>query len=293
MKYAILLLAFSLNLAIAHGQTNLQTAVDSESGEQLYACNASIRHPLPQEAQECLNLSTGEVCFPEKNKPDDGPCVCRTRRSYGDQIFALGQNNRYQTAVAGPDWVSLVGDQQSFSNKILSLDINLGSEDLGAEYMVQYCYVGPQIKLKKKVRKEDPDIDVSQGKYLVDISLAGRNYNRALERVSVDFVCDFRDAGSQDESREKNETAPPRGIVEHDYADGAIIFDNDGSDSVTYSRAAIELNSTSSQVPRFCVFKFKFKEKTGPNLKRDAKFTNGNFSGILRVQKTESRPPSL
>lgn len=274
----IAIIVILANLAVANAGTNIQIAVDPDSGEQLYACNASIRHPAPQEEQECLNLSTGDVCNPNKSDPEQGACVCRTKRNYGDQIVAIDETGRFQSAVAHQNWVSLVSEGYSFRNKLTSIDINLGSEDLGAEFTVKFCYVGPKKKEKKKeeLAPGEKPVDLSKGIYGLKVSLAGTDYARSLEATSFTYSCEYRTIEDPEAENEKDDS-----------------FSQKNSSTGLFSLET-DLNFSDSEVPALCEFEFQFKERSGSRLKREAKLMNGNFYGSIRIIKKEKEktPPS-
>lgn len=298
---------FLANLAVAQGETSIQTAIDSTSGEQLYACNAKIRHPENEEIQECLNLSTGESCNPKDNKPGDGACVCQAKRNFGDQLIAVS-GGKFQTAVANQNWVGLLEDRKSFGNRLSHIDINLGSESLGAEYIIRFCYLGPneikELRQNESGQLEETGVDLSEGKYRLDVSLAGTNYNRALDYASFSYACDYRDAGLQALPRAKDEmipkpelnsASPSWGILEPDgsFSHTFLSRANGDADSVGYQTTNLLLNISPTKVARFCVFEFRFKERQGSTLKRDPTLTDGNFRGKIRVCKLENCPSSL
>lgn len=296
----ILAVTLFINASVARGETFIETLVDPSTGEQLYACNASIQHSTPLDLQECLNLSTGEVCDPKNLKPGGEACVCRTKRSLGDSITAVDSKGKLQTSIAGESMRGLVEDNKSFVNKLSRIDINLGSEDYGSEYSVRFCYLGPQeLKQKKSSGKGgegETTIDLSEGKYRVDFSISGMNYHRALDKVSFNVVCDQRFWGTHMQARKSTDLTPPSGLVESDYGFNHVFLGqnpNETPDSIEYMRQDLMLNNNPSMVPRFCVFEFRFKEKSGPRLKRDPQFSNGNFIGKIRVCKLENCPPSL
>ncbi|QLY26315.1 hypothetical protein [Bdellovibrio sp. KM01] len=290
MKQALLLLVFILGSVAAHADVAIQTAVDNTTAEELYLCNASLRHPTFQAEQECLNLSTGEVCSPLDSDPKKGACVCRAKTNYGDQIIGWNKDEDYAVVIGSNDWMSLFSTQDSFANKLARLDISLGSENLGAEYSVRFCYLGPQEVLQ---RQGTTTTDLTEGKYFVDVSLAGSNYNQALDTVGFSYQCDYRYRGNQTGPRKKNDQGPSKGVVENDDSASYTIFGNSPGSrpgSVNFLQRALSLNSSASQVPRFCVFEFKFKELSGKSLGRNTNASQVNFSGKLRICKQGTCP---
>ncbi|WP_413577649.1 hypothetical protein ACLVWU_04440 [Bdellovibrio sp. HCB290] len=290
---AILFFCTILVAILSRAEVQIQTAVDGTTGEELFLCNASLRHATLQNEQECLNLEDGTVCNPQQSGPKDGPCVCRSKVNFGDQIMGWDQNGRYQSIVGLNDWNSLIGSQYAFNNKLQKLEISLGSENLGAEYSVRFCYLGPQEVL---VKQGTTTKDLTEAKYLVDISLAGSNYSQALDKVYFDYHCDYRYRGNQSGPRKKNELSPNQGIVENDDNGSFAIFGNGPGSrpgSVNFVQRALVLNSTSTQVPRFCVFEFKFKELSGRSLGRGENASQVNFLGKLRICKQGTCPTSL
>ncbi|WP_413560319.1 hypothetical protein [Bdellovibrio sp. HCB209] len=292
MKWIFVAIVFFMALA-SRAAVNIQTAVDATTAEELYLCNASLRHPILQAEQECINLSDGKVCSPYETDPSKGACMCRAKTNYGDQILAWDQYGEIQNAFGSDDWMSLVPTTKSFGNKISRLDVALGSENLGAEYSVRFCYAGPQ-ELKQK--QGNTTIDLTEGKYLVDVSLMGSNYNQALDRVTFSYQCDYRYRGNQSGPRKKGDTAPASGTVENDDGSTTTIFGGGGGGrpgSVSFLQRALGLNSNSTQVPRFCIFEFRFKELAGKNLGRNTNATQVNFSGKLRICKQGTCPSGL
>lgn len=294
MKALVITLILLIGLGAKAGEgSEIQTAVDSQTGEALYACNARIKHLASNQEQECFDLSSGEICHPGRVKPGDAACVCRTKTNQGDQVTATTDGERFQTAVAGSEWVHLVDVEESFGNKLTKLDISLGSENLGAEYAVTFCYAGPHERLKEKTSPEQQSEDLSEGKYRVDISLAGLNYGHSLERASFAYVCDHRNWGNLGQPRGATEVAPPTGVLERDNAAETIFFEANSSaqpDFIRFVKEELYLNQTGTEVPRFCIFEFKFKERSGPNYKREPKAATGNFSGKIRVCKQSDCP---
>ncbi|UYL07326.1 hypothetical protein B9G69_009735 [Bdellovibrio sp. SKB1291214] len=287
-------IAFVLLMALAsQAEVAIQTAVDTTTAEELYLCNAGLRHPTLQNEQECLDLSSGEVCSPHENDPKKPACVCRAKSNYGDQIIGWNQDGEYANIIGTNDWMSLFSTPNSFANKLSRLDISLGSENLGAEYSVRFCYLGPQEVLKTEGTTTK---DLTEGKYQVEVSLAGANYNKALDKVYFSYQCDYRYRGNQSGPRRSNDHGPSKGIVENDDSANYTIFgDSPGArpGTVNFLRRALSLNSTSSQVPRFCVFEFKFKELAGKNLGRNINATQANFTGKLRICKQGTCPSGL
>lgn len=283
MKKMILVLLTFLGEAVLASPANMQTVVNKDSGEMLYACNARIRHPGGEEL-ECVNLSTGESCSPEKAADDGTSCVCRSRSNWGDQIQASTVFNKTQIAMAGPDWAYLQPMDRSFDNKLSEIDISLGSERLGAEYAITFCYVGPKEMMKKKTRPEEQDQDLSEGRYQLDVSLAGVNYGRSLADIRFLYSCDLRSSGQQLRPRDANDLIPSGGLPEDDAgSEVQILGAGSGSSEVSFSKTSIFLNTDFVQVPRFCVFEFRFKELSKGF--RDAVGKSTNFSGKLRICK--------
>lgn len=292
MKYALMLLILGF-AGLAHADVAIQTAVDTTTAEELYLCNASLRHPTLQEEQECIDLSTGEACSPFDNDPKKPACACRAKTNHGDQIIAWNRDGEYANIIGTNDWMSLFSTENSFANKLARLDVSLGSENLGAEYSVRFCYLGPQEVL---VKQDTTTKDLTEGKYFVDVSLAGSNYNKALDKVYFSYQCDYRYRGNQSGPRKKGEQGPSKGVVENDDSAIYTIFGNSPGarpGTVNFLQRALSLNSTSSQVPRFCVFEFKFKELSGKSLGRNINASAANFSGKLRICKQGTCPSSL
>jgi hypothetical protein len=287
-------MAFVLLMALAsQAEVAIQTAVDTTTAEELYLCNASLRHTTLQNEQECLDLSTGDVCSPYDNDPKKPACVCRAKTNYGDQIIGWNRDGDYANIIGTNDWMSLFSAKNNFANKLARLDISLGSENLGAEYVVRFCYLGPQEVLQKQGTTTK---DLTEGKYSVDVSLAGANYNKALDKVYFSYQCDYRYRGNQSGPRKTSEQVPANGAVENDDSANYTIFgDQPGTrpGTVNFLRKALSLNSTSTQVPRFCVFEFRFKELSGKNLGRNINASAANFSGKLRICKQGTCPSSL
>lgn len=287
---ALILGIFSFIAIGTSAQANMQTSVDRSSGEELYACNAKIRHPTTNEAPECIDLSTGNVCDPKNVQPTDGACVCRSRTNYGDQIIAMDEWNRVQLAAANDNWSSLVPEGSAFGNKLANIEINLGSENLGAEFSVQFCYLGPAEKIRKlkDANGKEIKVDMSKGQYQLHLSLAGTNYNQALEWISFETSCQYRTIKKEEENKTSSIlTLSPEGWssrenAEHVFLDRSSNVGNSGS---VYMSHETLLNSSPYEVPRSCVFEFKFREKKGARLKRDASLAKGNFSGSVSIYK--------
>lgn len=289
MQAAILVLSLFIGFQAQATVTDIQTVVDVTSGEQLYACNARLRHATTGNEQECFRLSNGEACYPESIKPGDGPCVCNSKNGYGDLIAAETKQGRVQSVAGGAEWASLVPSAEAFGNQLRSIDFALGSESLGAEYAVTFCYLGPKQIMKKKSHPGEQDQDLSEGKYRLDVSLAGINYGNALEEVGFQYSCDQRLVGNYGQPRDPNNLVPPTGQVENDTSYQTTFFGGVGN-KVQFVRNELILNQTPSQVPRFCIFEFQFKEKSGTKLKRDPKQISGDFTGRIRICKQGSCP---
>jgi hypothetical protein len=226
-------------------------------------------------------------------KYGDEACVCRSKKNFGDLITAWDLQDKYQSAIGTESWLSLIDPEESFGNRLSRIDINLGSENLGAEYSMRFCYLGPQ---EIKSNDKDNSGDLSEGKYQVELSLAGTNYSNAIETLGFTYQCDYRNSGTESQARKKNEDSPKKGILEVDGSDGYTLYTKgpqDPPDTFSFLRRAIPLNLGATQVPRFCVFDIKFKELSGARLLRDAKTSNGNFRGTLRICKQGECPSSL
>lgn len=281
-------LIFVLSLVLAGevfaSTANIQTVVNTETGEMLYACNARIRHQGMGDT-ECVNLSNGESCSPEKAAENGTACVCRSKMNWGDQIIGLTSSERTQIALAGAEWGYLVSPEKSFVNKLLDVDVSLGSETLGAEYAVTFCYVGPKETLKKKTHPEEQDQDLSEGRYQLDVSLAGINYGRSLAQARFAYVCDLRQSGMHGSPRGPNDLAPAGGMPEHDDSyETQFLGGDSGHSEIRFAKESLILNQDSAQVPRFCVFEFRFKELDRGV--RDAVNKGANFSGKIRICKS-------
>lgn len=280
-KIIFVLVLFWAEMGFA-APTNIQTVVNKDTGEMLYACNARIRHQ-GSDGLECVNLSTGESCSPEKTKSGES-CVCRSKSNWGDQIQALTLFNKTQVAMSGPDWAYLQPSNRAFDNKLSEIEISLGSERLGAEYALTFCYVGPKETLKKKTRPEERDQDLSEGRYQLDVSLAGVNYGRSLADVRFFYSCDLRSSGQQHRPRDANDLMPAGGFPENDSSSELQILGGGSRPSeVRFSKESLILNTNFVQVPRFCVFEFRFKELNKGA--RDAMNKSANFNGKIRICK--------
>lgn len=289
MAGLILTLLFLIPGQVFASVANIQTVVNNETGEMLYACNARIRHQGDRDL-ECVNLSNGESCSSQKAAENGTACVCRSKMNWGDQIIGLTSLDKTQIAMAGTEWAHLVLPEKAFGNRLAEVDISLGSETLGAEYAVTFCYVGPKEFLKKKTRPEEQDQDLSEGRYQLDVSLAGVNYGRSLAEARFAYVCDLRQSGMHGQPRASNDLAPAGGLPENDGSyETQFLGGGSVSSDIRFAKESLILNQSSAQVPRFCVFEFRFKELNQGV--RDAVNKSANFSGKIRICKSGGSCP--
>ena len=119
-------------------------------------------------------------------------------------------------------------------------------------------------------------IDLSEKTYTATTSVAGSNFfygNLANLHQRTIIKCDLRKAGTQTRPRGKTE-ARPAGDMEVDFSYST----NWAPISNTLASASTVINSSKSNVPRFCEVIYEFKEMSGaerPNFMRDTEYTLG------------------
>lgn len=141
----------------------------SSSGTSLYACNAGLKH-LGYSTRVCYERANPTVsCNPALCEEGQAcNCVCTggfdatTNTSRGDGEYRLdfmsarvanwSDNGEAPTNIrninktaATAQYNTVVEEADKFSNQLLNLSFELGSERYGAEYYVDVCFRAPQI----------------------------------------------------------------------------------------------------------------------------------------------------
>ncbi|WP_374033765.1 hypothetical protein ACES2I_13845 [Bdellovibrio bacteriovorus] len=275
----LLLLLFSLTAGASTGAI-MGWSVNPVTGEELYACNAKIRSLASSAEQICLNLSDGESCDPTRVGPTDGPCQCYSKEMIGNQIVATRSDGAAQAIHSTSQWKQFMDDGNLFNGKLNSLEVQLGSEILGAEYGFTYCYKGPFATSGN---------DQSLGSYGLDFTLQGSAYAVALDSVEIKYACDLRYRGQSGSPRQPN-SSPNYGDLYSDFVRTETIYkrvDERSPKDIGYQKIKMILNQAAHEVPRFCVVEVRFKERSGKDLKRDALATT-SFNGSLAIKKQGS-----
>jgi hypothetical protein len=234
--------------------------IDSAQTEGLFLCNAGIVHPLSESI--CQKAGTGEVCDPSIT--DSLNCICTSPSPVGDfmsgTIIQDEMRMRKQAFANEHSWSLLVDPNFEFNSEIQDLEINLGSEQFGAQYMLQFCYRGPMQDIQN-VGFQGEKVDISQGFYKIMASLISKNKNystRLANRALLSFRCDLRNVGLQTAPR-KNGTDKFDFPFEDDVL-GQVFVPLIDVDSPVNHEMFLPLNSNVSQVPRYCSFKILFTE---------------------------------
>lgn len=250
------------------------------TGEELYACNAKIRSVASGSEQICLDLRTGESCDPTRVGPTDGPCQCYAREMIGNQLLATRSDGAALALHSGSQWKQFVEDSSLFAGRLNTLEVQLGSEILGAEYGFTYCYKGPFAT---------SGYDQSLGPYILDFTLQGSAYAVALDSVEIKYACDLRNRGQSGGPRQSN-SSPNYSDLYSDFIRTETIYkrvDEQSPREIGYQKLQLHLNQVAHEVPRFCVVEVRFKERSGKDLKRDALATT-SFKGALAIKKQGS-----
>lgn len=253
----------------------LGAAVNPATGEELYACNAKIRSASTSTEQICVDLRTGGACDPTRVGPTDGPCQCYAKEMIGNQIVATGADGKIRAIHSTSQWQQFTSGNDLFSGRLNSLEVELGSEILGAEYGFTYCYKGPFAT---------EGMDRSLGQYLVDFTLQGSAYAVALESVDIKYACDLRNRGQSGTARKPNSN-PNYDDLYADFLREENIYrriDDKSPKEIGFQQVRLALNQLANEVPRFCVIEVRFKERSGKDLKRDPSGAT-SFRGNLAV----------
>lgn len=124
--------------------------------------------------------------------------------------------------------------------------------------------------------KKSKKVDLSEKIYTAVTSVSGSNFfygNLANLHYKTTIKCDLRKIGAQTRPRGKTE-ARPSGNMEVDFSYST----NWAPISNTLASASTIINSSKSNVPRFCEVIYDFKEMSGaerPNFMRDTEYTLG------------------
>ncbi|UXR65977.1 hypothetical protein EZJ49_06915 [Bdellovibrio bacteriovorus] len=270
----IIVLIWGLGATATTGSV-LGSALNPATGEELYACNARIRSQSATTEQICVDLRTGGTCDPARVSPTDGPCQCYAKEMIGNQIVATGGDGKIRAIHSTSQWQQFTASDSLFSGRLNSLEAELGSEILGAEYGLTYCYKGPFAT---------EGIDRSLGQYLVDFTLQGSAYAVALDSVNIKYACDLRNRGQSAAAR-KPTSNPNYDDLYADFQREENIYrrvDDKSPREIGYQQVRLSLNQVAHEVPRFCVIEVRFKERSGKDLKRD-KSGATSFQGSLAV----------
>lgn len=138
--------------------------------------------------------------------------------------------------------------------------------------------LGEQVYLAEaeQTGKKSKTVDLSEKIYTAATSVSGSNYfygNLANLHSKTTIKCDLRKVGTQTQPRGKTE-ARPTGNMEVDFSYST----NWAPISNTLAASSTIINSSKSNVPRFCEVIYEFKEMSGaerPNSMRDTEYTLG------------------
>jgi hypothetical protein len=268
-KRFVLWLILLVQVSASAGQVTFN---DLNFSESLFPCNVGIGFTRGG-AAVCSNPQTGLTCSPEI----DRNCVCVSPGMGSNYIRAIIKDpqgmepSRIERIVRSPSsgiaTLIPLNDPGAFTNEITFLDVQLSSETYGAEYFVDFCYLGPVPKYREQVRPEDPLIDETWGVYAAEMSaravslLSGQPRDGQKLIVQMSQVCDTRALGRLKAAREVDELRPPSRI-EADSSQTSTPF----SLSANIATWTSVINPTFSRaVPRFCSLRVAFRETaTGP-----------------------------
>ena len=201
-----------------------------------YACNAGVSQ---QSSQALAGTNSVAVLFEDLLVSDDSPLRFRGNTVIGDF------SGNFTTLATGNQYWGL---------KLNSLNFAFSTEQTGARYYVDYCYVGPQLS--------GPQLAQAQGIYELDLSVfatdfgdAGYGQNVGLTTQSM-IICDLANTGSK-----KQMNASVQEIVQSG-------FDRDFQTTTAEApfvgqvlQISKVLNSHVRNIPRACVVRMIFSEK--------------------------------
>lgn len=279
LKYVIVLILMSglalADISVAAINMNVQSA------EKLYLCNAGLIHPAGEKV--CQEPATGRSCDP--TTADSVVCVCTHSSPLGDFMSGMVQQpsiRKYQqVAASATNYMSLVDSSMTFQTELQDLEVNLGSEQFGAKYFVQFCYQGPVANNSNNFTASQADS--SEGLYKATLSLFSLNkvYNsKILNSAQLTTECDLRKVGAATAPREAG-SLPTDLSFEVDFSNQGQVVINDGTLGVG-RELVLNLNPNASQVPRYCKLTLLFSE--APLGMRNVK-SRVDFSGVLSVAK--------
>jgi hypothetical protein len=250
------------------------------STEGLFLCNAGLIHPRTETL--CRSARTATVCDP--NTTDSIDCVCASGSSIGDLVSGTiiqGPKTTFKEVPAGETaYAYLVDPAVAFDSEIANVEFNLGSEQYGTKYFLQFCYQGPLEDIQAPF-PGGPRVDISLGIYKMKLSMtsADRMYNAKLEsNAQVSYQCDLRSLGLNTAPR-KNGVTPGDFPLEVDAFNQGPLPIADATPGSS-RELVLNLNSIETQVPRYCVLTVSFSEL--PKDIRSLK-SKADFSGTLDI----------
>jgi hypothetical protein len=263
------------NIAFAKINMNVQ------SSEKLYLCNAGLIHPAGENF--CQEPSTGRSCDPTST--DSVVCVCTSSSPLGDFISGTVIQPTFrkyqQIPSAASNYMSLADESMVFQTELQDVEVNLGSEQFGAKYYMQFCYHGPVVNNSNNFAASKADL--SEGLYKAALSLSALNkiYNsKILNSAQLTTECDLRKVGAVTGPREEG-SLPNDFSFEVDFSNQGQVSINDGTLGIG-KELILNLNSNASQVPRYCKLTLLFSE--APTGMRNVK-SRVDFSGVLNIAK--------
>jgi hypothetical protein len=211
--------------------SNAFAIVNTQLGQDLFICNAGLRHPTVNPEFKGGN-NTLQFSYEDFSVPENSEARWRSQR------IQVSQGQTQFAAISATD-------ADAFSNNIMSPRFSLSTESQGAEYFVDVCYRGPTL----------PGNNLeARGQYQLSFQVARLASSvvgaQADVRAQVSIKCDLQGSGLQRNQRRTGENAPSAFEVDSQWSSGAFSLRED--DVVS---SFVDLNSQFSEIPRFCVFR--------------------------------------
>ena len=249
----------------------------NSSGSSIYPCDAGIRHAT-HTARICYDRTTNLSCDPTTGTTTENQdCVC-TGGTTGSEEYRLDNftathadwtdNGDTPTSImttnVGADesaFARLYTANNEWDKQLTSLTLNFASDLYGAEFYLDVCYRGPQIK-----PRGNPNYAMNLQTTLTDlISSNNLAYSQLADlKVKIDASCDLQGEGSITE------------IPTDDAQDNQISGVSGGDVNFTTSYAAFTsganmvllhdfINNGNNKAPRFCKIRYSFIENMRNN----------------------------
>lgn len=256
-------IALSL-LSFSASAVTLQFNFDvNSSAPSIYACDAGLVHAA-HASTFCYNRETRQACTPSDSQENQN-CVCSGPNSEEhkmDSMIAtvadwsdngdLPTNPSTITAVAGgTDFARIFQGNTEWGKQLTSLTYNFGSSRYGAEFYLDVCYRGPQVR-----QQGSPNHVVDLHATITD--LVTTNYSALSDlNVKVTSVCDLQGEGSE-QGIPTLATNQISGIGGADVtlSTSYVSF----ASGATLNLLKDWINNGNNHIPRFCKVRFSFLE---------------------------------